>query len=706
MKKARWIWKEHENEKNTWMCFIKDIVCESAPEMVTAKIAVDSKYWLYINGELVIFEGGLKRGPTPTATYCDEPDLSGRFVKGKNRIAILVCYFGKNGFCHVSSGRGGLYFDAVIGEERVVSDGSWKLRKHPAYVPAPIDDIGPNYRLPESDIYFDASKDIDGWYTPEYSAEEWEDAGVISEKDAECFGELYKRGIPMLRDYGLKPFVNTDDVKGRYIEEDTVLEMRLPYNLQFTPYLMLIAEAGKKIVIKAENYHTNAPGEKGIKSVYITKNGRQEYEALGWLNGEHISFEVPAGVKILDLKYRETGYDVDRTGSFVSDDEFLNKLWEKCYRTLYISMRDTFMDCPDRERTQWWGDVNVEMQMLLYCMDERASLLYEKGVESLVGWYRSTGNMWTVVPSGREQFELPFQNLSGIYGFTVYYDHKGDVRFLENVYEMSRDYVLRYETGDDGLVIHRSGSWDWPDWGKHADVVIMENAWYCLALSSCLKIAEELGLKDHAAVYAEKIESIRKNIKTKINSSGVFYGYTDNGIPDDRANALAVLAGFTPTENYDAVSELFKQVENASPYMEKYVLDAICAMGRVDEAVERMKKRYEGMVSFDYSTLWEHWGRSSSLNHAWSGGPLVTMSKYVAGISSADVGGNEYTIAPNPGELSRIECAVPTKKGILKVNIRRSGGEGNVSVIHPAGIRVTVTPPKEGSWTVNVTEQV
>ncbi|MFR7465122.1 MAG: hypothetical protein ACLUVG_09725 [Phocaeicola vulgatus] len=30
-------------------------------------------------------------------------------------------------------------------------------------------------------------------------------------------------------------------------------------------------------------------------------------------------------------------------------------MWEKSQRTLYITMRDTYMDCPDRERAQWWG---------------------------------------------------------------------------------------------------------------------------------------------------------------------------------------------------------------------------------------------------------------------------------------------------------------------------------------------------------------
>lgn len=59
------------------------------------KIAADSKYWLWINGELVVREGGLKRGPNPKDTYCDIlQDVKG-LVPRKNIIALLVWYFGK-----------------------------------------------------------------------------------------------------------------------------------------------------------------------------------------------------------------------------------------------------------------------------------------------------------------------------------------------------------------------------------------------------------------------------------------------------------------------------------------------------------------------------------------------------------------------------------------------------------------------------------
>lgn len=63
---TKWIWKNGETDENTWLNFIKEFHLRTVPQTAAVKIAVDSKYWLYVNGELAVFEGGIKRGPTKT----------------------------------------------------------------------------------------------------------------------------------------------------------------------------------------------------------------------------------------------------------------------------------------------------------------------------------------------------------------------------------------------------------------------------------------------------------------------------------------------------------------------------------------------------------------------------------------------------------------------------------------------------------------
>lgn len=139
----------------SWLCFRKEISVEKDASHNLLKIAADSKYWLWINGELVVREGGLKRGPNPKDTYCDIlQDVKG-LVPGKNTIALLVWYFGKEGFSHRNSPTAGVSVDLTIGKRCYISDDSWKACIHPSfYIPK---GIKPNYRLPESNIGFDAA---------------------------------------------------------------------------------------------------------------------------------------------------------------------------------------------------------------------------------------------------------------------------------------------------------------------------------------------------------------------------------------------------------------------------------------------------------------------------------------------------------------------------------------------------------------------
>lgn len=708
---TKWIWKNGENNENTWLNFVKKFDLLSVPQTVNVKIAVDSKYWLYINGKNTVFEGGIKRGPTKNSTYYDELDIAKYLKEGENTIAVLVWYFGKNGFSHLSSGMGGLLFEADINGEIISSDRSWRVMKNPAYVKPDEVDIPANFRFPESNIYFDAAQDIGKWYAMDYDISLWDNADIICNANEGAYGALKKRIIPQFKDYGLKDYENSKDVEGFTTTEEITLKMKLPYNAQITPYLKVSADKGKRIPIKSETYDDLLYDTKSVMSVYYTKNGEQEYESLGWINGEYMYYTIPAGVTIHKLQYRETGYDTEFAGSFECDDDFLNKLWQKSLRTLYITMRDTFMDCPDRERVQWWGDVNVEMQMMMYCLDEKALLIYKKGADSMAGWAEDTGHILTVVPSGTEQFELPFQNLAGIWGFSYYYDYTGDISVPERVYNISKDYVLNYKINSDGLVEHRSGSWDWPDWGNNSDIAPMENAWYYMAVKSCKKMAELLEYNDDIALYDERIKSIKENYNQVFLKDGYYYHSTENMQPDDRANALAVLSSLADKNQYDSILKALQTSENASPYMEKYVLDALCEMGYVDEAVKRMKNRYKEMVEYDYSTLWEYWDKGGTLNHAWSGGPLITMSKYIAGIQPLDTAYKTFEIKPRMSGLNFIKCTVPSIKGDIALKIKKVDGHINTSVTIPENTTAEVylplvnnEPPKNSEYEFTLTD--
>ena len=158
---AKWIWSPSDDgAQNRWMAFRKEVALDASDleGEITAKIAADTKYWLWINGELAVYEGQLKRGAallkkdiypqgseeqpdldemiTEVASYYDEVVLTPYLREGENVIAALVWYYGNEGHSHVGSGQGAFLFESRMGDELVASDSSWSVSRHLCYQPS------------------------------------------------------------------------------------------------------------------------------------------------------------------------------------------------------------------------------------------------------------------------------------------------------------------------------------------------------------------------------------------------------------------------------------------------------------------------------------------------------------------------------------------------------------------------------------------
>ncbi len=693
---AKWIWdSDNIHEENIWMCFRKDLTLDFVPEFLFADISADSKYWLYINGKSVVFEGSVKRGPDENSGYYDTIDIAPFLNEGKNTICALVWYWDDDtSYSYKGSGQGGFIFEAVNDDVSIISDSSWMVKRNSAYINSAL--YPPNYRLSEYSIYYDARKDSD-WLNIGINLSDWENATEYAEGGEGVYGSLYPRGIPMLKDYGLKNYENSDIYENYTVNKlfGEKITVDIPYNAQLTPYLKVIAPAGKKIRITTENTLIGA-----VSTTYITKEGEQEFESLGWINGEHITYKIPKDVTVVSLMYRETGYDSEISGDFKCDDEFMNSLWQKALRTLYVTMRDNFMDCPDRERAQWWGDVTSEMIMTMYSLDSNSYLLYQKGVESMLSHTDDTDVLQTVVPISGDYFELPVQQLAGIVGFLTYYEYTGDKSFIEKVYGASVNYLKLWEIGESNLVVHRSGSWDWADWGNKADMTALENGWYYFALSAVEEMSKLINNDDSLVFILERKDTIEKGYSQLWTEDG----FKSKSVKkcDDRANAIAVLSGLASKEQYDVITDVLTSTENSSPYMEYYVLEALCEMEKYDEAYLRIKNRYSDMVNYDYSTLWEFWDSwRGTKNHAWSGGPLVIMSKHFAGITPKEAGYKRIEINPQYSLFDNMTCAVPTVKGLVTVDYTRTAEKYIVDITLPTGMIADIYVPFGADVNIN-----
>ncbi|MDR1526692.1 MAG: glycoside hydrolase [Dysgonamonadaceae bacterium] len=683
------------NRPNTWIAFRKDFYLTEKPVLATAQIAVDSKYWLWINGELAVFEGGLKRGPNPNDTYYDRIDLSPYLNAGVNQIALLLWYFGKDGFSHNDSGKAGLLFHLETDRSQLLSDSTWLSRIHPAYL-----DTGepfPNWRLPESNIRFDANRDMNNWQLKDCATEYgFNPSKEIAPAGDQPWGNPVERPIPQWKDFGVKTAVTE-----RISESDSSYKLtaHLPYNMQMTPIIEVFDSIGGHL-IAIETDHTFAGGDTNLRAEYITRKGRQEYESQGWLNGQKIILRASHDVDIRSVKYRETGYDAEPDGQFYCDDDFFMRFWEKGLRTLYVNMRDTWFDCPDRERAQWWGDVVVLMGESFYTFSPSTHLLMKKAIRELIDWQRADSTLFSPVPAGNYSDELPAQMLAsvGYYGFWNYYMHTGDTATLAYVYPGVKKYLGIWKQDSTGLTEYREGGWDWGDWGYDIDRRLLLAGWHYLALKGATEMAKVLGYQQDIKTYHHTMEQIKTAFNTCWNGSEYRHPAYP-GKTDDRVHALAVLSGIAGREKYDRIFEVFKQQWNASPYMEKYVMEALFAMDKGEYALQRVKERFSPMINHpEHTTLFEGWDIGNkdfgggTTNHAWSGGALTVIGQYVCGIYPIEAGYKTFRIAPNP-VFHKASIAVPSVAGMIRSEFESSGKAFLLNISVPGNTTATVVLP-------------
>jgi alpha-L-rhamnosidase len=679
---ARWITAfENQNESNTWICFRREFEVPEKPGTAVARIAVDSKYWLWINGEMAVFEGGLKRGPTPGDTYYDEVDLAPFLNEGRNTVALLVWYFGKDGFSHKSSGIAGMVFECNAETFRLHSDRSWLAAIHPAY--EHMEGEKPNFRLPESNIRFDARKDLEDWYSTTYRIQKkyFKEAVELGKPPLTPWNKLVCRPIPHWRNYGLKDYISIERTNG---DQFDTLHCSLPYNAQVTPWLRLRSDAGQTISILTDHYRVgNIPS---VRAEYITMDGLQEYESLGWMNGHHMFYIVPSGTEVERVMYRETGFDCDFSGSFSCNDPFYNRLWQKAARTLYITMRDTYMDCPERERAQWWGDVVNESGMAFYALDPGSASLTKKGILELINWQRPDSTLFSPIPAGNWNQELPGQMLAsvGYFGFWNYYLNTGDLETMKQVYPGIKKYLDIWKLKEDGILEERTGDWYWGDHGELVDRQLLFNAWYYLALKGYRNISAALGEKDEADRIQHRMDGFRKAFNSAFWDGKGYRTSGYEGKYDDRAQALTVVAGLADREQFPPLLEIFKNSFLASPYMEKYVVEALFLMGEPGYGLERLKTRFGEMVNDESTTtLRENWSDWGTLNHAWSGGGLTILSQYVAGIYPIEPGYSRFGVNPRLGGLREVQVTVPSVSGKIELEITRSARQYNAKISIP-----------------------
>ena len=706
---AQWIWQQEDGPSNTWMSFRKTITIDEIPAIVEANIAVDSKFWLWINGEMVLFEGGLSRGPsqagdwdrkkkiTPTNSWYETVNIQPYLKKGENTIAILTWFWGRETHkgTHIDSGKGGLLFSAKIGTLNIVSNASWKAVQHPGY----NNSIEPASKsLVQYSVQFDAQKAMgdwsnNAWYLPNFNDTTWPSAAEKGSADVAPWYNLEKNIVPHLINHGLQNYENHNGFSLPFISKGETIKCKLPFNKQITPYFEIEAKAGDTIFITTDNRLNK------ITATYIAKDGLQAFEGFSWMNGNDILYTIPKGVKVKALKYRWMSVG-EMAGKFEVDDPFYNRLWWMGNNTLFVCARDNFMDCPDRERALWIGDVADQTGYLFYAMDNAGHQLLKKAILQTVAF--SQDDVLGALGPLRVR-ELVTQSLQFIAQVVwPYYLNTGDIETLKIAYPYVYAYLDLFPMQENGLPEYRKGkspdSWDWLDWGikNTTDKEPIQPAFYYLALKEAKKMAEVLDEDNHITWYDNRLTSIKDAYDKAFWKDG-FYSSNSEKFKDDRANAIAIISGIAKPEYYDdIVDNVLIPNRFSSPHFEWMVEEAMCIAGREKASLERMKDQYQSQVDkASMSTLYEMFPRGGSYNHAWNGSNKI-LSKYIAGVEPTQAAWSEYQIMPTLLHIKQLKKTIPTVKGNIDISMNVNDYSFQMALTSPNQTSAIVGIPKSG----------
>lgn len=615
--KAFWIWAEGACRPNDWVLFRKEVDFADVQGEVLLHVATDTKYTLWINGTLVVMDGGLFRESTPGNGYYDPVEIARYLRPGKNLLAFAVWYYGNGGRNNTDSTAAGLIFECPgIG---LYSDGTTLVLRDPGQINT--QEPNPSYLYGGHNIGHDARSAVEGFMQLEHTGELFAPARVVGRYGDAPWNRCLPRPIPLFRFGPICP--------AQYEKNANQHVGKLPYAMQFTPWFKVEANGGEVIDVRSDRYVVRGgPGDdhrsyRGHRTEYICRPGIQEFESLNWIFGEQIELTAPDTVRVLEMGYRESGYDTELRGVPVSPDPELQLLAQKSIRTLLVCMRDNLMDCPDRERGQWIGDVSVQAPQIFMALDERAVPLLRKAILDFISLRK--GDVLTGNVPGENYIELPSQSLNAISELgmiAIYYANTGDRELIKECLEPCVRYLMLWEMGADGLVVHRTGGMDWFDHLYNIDMPVLENAWYYSALRYARFMAAELDDPRFDAFITERMCALEEGFERAFWTGRM---YASGEVVDERANAMAVLSGLASPERYPLLRTVLVSVQNATPYMEYYVLEALCQMGFRDDALLRMKARYHNLIHNDNSTLWEDFCLLGTKNHAWSGGPLTIL---------------------------------------------------------------------------------
>ncbi len=660
----KWIWIANPDPiPNSYIHARKTFALDRAPTSAVIKTSADSRYKLFVNGRYV------GKGPVRSAEghcFVNTFDVTDLLTHGANVIAFLVHHIGENTYAY-SAGKPGLICRVEIdtdGEPLVFgTDETWKVRRAVEWTAS---GARMSHRLGFQEVY-DAEDAHDDWNEARCGERGWEHAVVVGVPPALPWGELKPRQIPPLREERISPhavigayngaevgretpaagmpaiMANTDlvtlrsgDVKDlqAVLSDEGQTHIRTPRG---DKAVAIVLDFGREVFGNVEIGLAGAGGCVDIGYGELLLDGRVKPNRddtrytdriylkrgrLAWQSFEPRAFRYvqiefrrcPRPVALDYVRVNQTTYPVGRTAGFECSDKLINKIWEAGVYTTQLCMEDTFIDCPWRERGQWWGDARILSRAAYYAFDDTA--LLAQGLRQLASAQNKDGAIQGLYPPGDIAIAPDFA-LLWVFSVLDYYAFSDDADLVRELYPAVRG-MLQWFAGfanDSGMLVGVPGRLliDRADLERRGEVTSL-NCFYHQALRIAAALANIAGAPEDAQGYLDTANRLKVAINKLmyVPRRGLYAECRIDGKLVEKfsrqTNILAAL--FDITDQYQKAG-IFRQLANGAlpelgtPYFASYFLEALYSADRHADALDYVRRKWGRMIEAGATTLWE-----------------------------------------------------------------------------------------------------
>lgn len=389
--------------------------------------------------------------------------------------------------------------------------------------------------------------------------------------------------------------------------------------------------------------------------------------------------------------------DIPYLGSFKSNDERLNQIWNTGAYTVHLNMQEFLWDGIKRDRLVWVGDMHPEVMTINTVFGKNEvvakSLDHARDITPLPGWMNgiSAYSMWWV---------LIHRDL---------YKNQGDLEYLrkQQKYLVGLLDQLMEKTKDNKENLDGTRFLDWPSSenpkGIHAGLHAM--------MIMTLEAGAELCLVLDEPAQAARCKTMATQMKM----------YVPDANGSKQAAALMALAGLIPAERANSEVIAVGDCERFSTFYGYYMLQAKAKARDYTGALNCIRNYWGGMLDMGATTFWEDfdlaWTKNAapidelvpdgkddihgdfgaycykklrhSLCHGWASGPTSWLTEHVLGISVVEPGCKTIRVQPNLGDLQWVEGTYPTPLGVVKVrHEKQANGTVKSTIDAPKGVKV------------------